>query len=399
MASKPAIRLPPMAPFPESSWRAQMAPEEWVACLDAWISLAEAHLHYTSSEFEQISARNESVTTFLISYVAEMARLPNMEYLGDFSRAKSLRKACFFLSKQLLDTVPAPERLLAWDFLADFCKVYGKTYSTKLVAAVWAKSSKVLESSLNALKSCLTRQLEMDIDDNPTKLEQKLKKLNHLLYVSPETATLFMSGSDFVDALVSCYKFASPTLRKAIISTTYLCLIGLTDRSNPKFSLLTDQLFALSVIAGASEKAPVNANNSLVSGLVSETPILKQIMRRVEAGGTGLGRVKPVVKTLENFRTTGKDRLSRPVKRINKGKGIAKGNGSDDESGDTAASQVNAHRASLISQIQDLFPDLGPGFIIKLLGEYNDDTEQVVSHLLENLLPSHLQQADRTEGL
>jgi activating signal cointegrator complex subunit 2 len=399
MASRPDITLLPIAPFPEAAWRAHMAPEEWVACLDAWISLAEAHLYLTSSEFELVSARNESVATFLISYMAEMARLPDIAYLGDLSRAKSLRKACFFLSKRLLDTVPAPERLHAWDFLANFCKVYGKTYSTKLVAAVWAQSSKILESSLNALKSSLTRQLEMGIDGKPTELEQKLKKLNHLLYASPETATLFMSGSDFVDALVTCYKFTSPTLRKAIISTTYLCLIGLTDRSNPKFSLLIDQLFALSATAGASRKALTNADSSLVVGLVSATPILKQIMQRVEAGGTGLGRVKLAITTLENFRTTKRGGLSRLVKRINKGKGIVQGNGSDGESGETAASQVDVHRMSLISQIQDLFPDLGPGFVTELLGEYNDDTEQVISHLLEDALPPHLQQADRTEEL
>jgi len=54
---------------------------------------------------------------------------------------------------------------------------------------------------------------------------------------------------------------------------------------------------------------------------------------------------------------------------------------------------------SLITQVQDLFPDLGAGFIHKLLEEYHDDAEQVTAHLLDDSLPAHLQSADRSEPL
>jgi len=54
---------------------------------------------------------------------------------------------------------------------------------------------------------------------------------------------------------------------------------------------------------------------------------------------------------------------------------------------------------SMITQIQDLFPDLGSGFVHKLLNEYNDNIEQVTAHLLEDDLPPHLQSLDRTETL
>ena len=53
----------------------------------------------------------------------------------------------------------------------------------------------------------------------------------------------------------------------------------------------------------------------------------------------------------------------------------------------------------MITQIQDLFPDLGAGFIVKCLYEYNDDIEQVTAHLLEESLPPHLAEADRSEKL
>lgn len=54
---------------------------------------------------------------------------------------------------------------------------------------------------------------------------------------------------------------------------------------------------------------------------------------------------------------------------------------------------------SIVTQIQDLFPDLGAGFIVKCLDEYNDDIEQVTAHLLEDSLPAHLAAADRSEKL
>jgi activating signal cointegrator complex subunit 2 len=54
---------------------------------------------------------------------------------------------------------------------------------------------------------------------------------------------------------------------------------------------------------------------------------------------------------------------------------------------------------SIISQIQDLFPDLGASFIVKCLDEYNDDIEQVTAHLLEDSLSPYLSEADRSEKL
>jgi len=52
---------------------------------------------------------------------------------------------------------------------------------------------------------------------------------------------------------------------------------------------------------------------------------------------------------------------------------------------------------SLVTQVQDLFPDLGSGFVLKLLDEYNDDVEHVTTHLLDDSLPPHLQLVDRKE--
>ena len=76
-----------------------------------------------------------------------------------------------------------------------------------------------------------------------------------------------------------------------------------------------------------------------------------------------------------------------------------KGKGKETAPADGFESQVHIHSASLISQVQDIFPDLGSGFIAKLLDEFNNDTEQVIAHLLEDSLPAHLHGADRSETL
>ncbi|RUS19929.1 hypothetical protein BC937DRAFT_86700 [Endogone sp. FLAS-F59071] len=54
------------------------------------------------------------------------------------------------------------------------------------------------------------------------------------------------------------------------------------------------------------------------------------------------------------------------------------------------------HRSSLISQVQDLFPDLGEGFIEACLIVNGDDAEAVTNQLLENALPKEVANLDRS---
>ncbi|KAG0290567.1 hypothetical protein BGZ96_005961 [Linnemannia gamsii] len=53
-------------------------------------------------------------------------------------------------------------------------------------------------------------------------------------------------------------------------------------------------------------------------------------------------------------------------------------------------------RTLLISQLQDLFPDLGDGFLEACLISFKDDPESVTMHLLEEDLPSDLATMDRS---
>lgn len=51
---------------------------------------------------------------------------------------------------------------------------------------------------------------------------------------------------------------------------------------------------------------------------------------------------------------------------------------------------------SLISQVKDLLPDLGEGFILACLEEYSYNTEQVINNILEDKLVPYLDKLDRT---
>lgn len=387
-----------MAPFPSSSWRLHIVPEEWAACLDAWVLLAEAHFSFSSVDFARLSAKDESLAIFLVSYMAEAASSTDSSSIKEATNFRKLRKSSFLLSNRLLGLDLPPEVLLQWGFLADLSKVYGQSLSHKLLADVWARSSKVLEPSLRTAKISFIKQLEAGLKGDPVALEKQLKRLNHLLHTSPDTAIFFMEGSDFLDGLINCYKLMNPPLRGAILTTAYLCILGLTEGVNPNISHLTDQLYALKAAAEAHKTGPTNVNDSLVPELITATPILKQIQERIESGSSGSGRITAVISSLQTFRKAGvNSKPKRLIKRkINKGKFVAK---DSNDFGHGGGREVHVHQMSLISQVQDLFPDLGSGFVAKLLDEYNDETEQVIAHLLEESLPLYLADADRNETL
>lgn len=387
--------LPSMVPFPAATWRNHLVPDEWDACLDAWLVLAEAHLSLSDQKFSQISRRDESLVAFLVSYAQEQPLSHQSQTSSQSPRMKYLRKQCYLLAMRLIDG-DASEELLNWSFMTDLARVYGRKYGCRLVTLAWTKHASSLEKSMASLKGSLIKELDDGIKGDLKLAEVQLKQLNRLLHISPETASFFMAGSDFLDSLITCYKLMNPPLRNAIISTTYLCLIGLAGGARPQYSTLIDQLYSLQSAAESHKAGPTNINDSMVAELVTVTPILNVVERKLDANASGSNRAKTVLKTLGAFRKAGgSGKPQRIIRRkLNKGKEAATHSDRVHKNG-----QIHVHRSSLISQVQDLFPDLGSGFIMKLLDEYNEDVEQVTARLLEESLPPHFQSADRSEEL
>jgi len=389
-----ATKLPAFALFPLASWREQLPPNEWVACLDAWLALVDSHLSLSQNEFTNISTKDESLATFLASFVRETA-LGGAGILGSSQSAKRLLKDVFLLASQLLQSTSPPSGLAEWEFLADLSRVYGKKKTEALVSHLTGPAQAQLDTSLASLKKFLIKNLDAGIQGGDLRaIEEQLDRVGDLIHSSPSVAGFFLAGDDFLDGLISCFKVMNPPLRKVIISTTYLCLIGLAE--GQKMSALTDQLYSLKT-AGATHKAgPLNINDSLVAELVTSTPVLQQLQRKLEDSGNTSSRTKSILTELGTFRKlgAGMPRPKRFIKRkIDKGKGLASHEDAQIQQ------EIHIHLMSQISQIQDLFPDLGSGFIAKLLDEYADNTEQVISHLLEDSLPPHLHSASRTEQL
>lgn len=384
-----------MIPFPEASWKDHLVPEEWEACLDSWILLAETHLSLSAQDFGHISSGDKSLPEFLTSFASEISSSHDPSQPDQ--RMRQLRKQSFLLAYKLLEIDPTPESLLRWEFLADICKIYSKSYAYQLVALAWKQHSSALELSMSLIKASLTKELDAGLKGDLKTAEMQLKRLNHLLHVSSEACEFFIAGSDFLDSLINCYKLMNPPLRKAILSTTYLCHIGLTAGEKPKFSTLVDQLYSLKSAAEAHKAGPTSANDSLVAELVTSTPLLKQVQHHIDASGSEPNRAKTVISSLEAFKMPGSSSRDAWLakRKLDKGKGKAINN--NDGYGEKLTMHI--HRMSLVSQVQDLFPDLGSGSVVKLLDEYNDDVEQVVAHLLEGSLPAHLENGNRTEVL
>ncbi|KAJ4421904.1 hypothetical protein N0V82_003401 [Gnomoniopsis sp. IMI 355080] len=385
--------LPPFAPFPTAAWKELLSIDDWNAALGGWISLAEAHLSLNDSTFDQKTLRDESVPVFLSSFMRQVAARGS-SILGTSVPARVLLKDCFLLVSKIIRHPSSPLELLQWEFLSDFSRVYCMSLSKKRVGEVLShlNSQDAVETSLAAVKKFLIKNLDEGIQGDLKSVEDRLGRLNYLISASPSTATFFLAGSEFLDGLITCYTVMNPPLRKVIITTTYLTFMGLAEGS--KYSILTDQLYSLKTAAEAHKAGPLNANDCLVRELVSTTPLIQQIERNIEAAGTNNTRIKNVLRDLAAWKKSGATvRPKRLIKRkIDKGKGVSLGNGDEDQ-------EIHIHRMSKISQIQDIFPDLGAGFVARLLDEYGEDTEEVTAHLLEDSLPSHLKEANRSEQL
>ncbi|KAG9241004.1 hypothetical protein BJ878DRAFT_522912 [Calycina marina] len=397
--------LPPIAAFPEVAWRYNQVPEEWEAALDSWIILIEAHLSLPDSIFLGVSVTDETLSAFLRSFVAELSLSRDTLPLRDVKKTARLRKQCYILLGRLLTAKTTENHaLLRWEILADISAAYGNENGRRLMFETWNRHTQFLELSLGEFKKNLTSQLEVDLDRDWREVTGTLQHISKLLRASPEAAELFMAGSDFLDALLSGYAGVfDPTFRETLVEMTYYCLLGLTNGDRPKYGLLLDQLYSLKTATEARKTsystAQFSLKDSLVAHLVAETNILAVLRERLGTNNATLQRSSAVLDAFANFQKLGGRphsntwRVSKPKRKLDKGKEKATAEA------DGLHEQVHIHAASLITQVQDIFPELGSGFVAKLLDEYNNGTEQVIAHLLEDSLPSYLASADRSEAL
>jgi activating signal cointegrator complex subunit 2 len=368
------MSLPSLAPIPPANVRLSLEHAEWEACLDAWFALAELHM-------KTRLYNTTPVSTFLQSYYHELAHLDPNDATLRSPKADSLRKIAFALTRKACSEAGDVEELLQWEFLSNFCRVHVKsTRLPELLANLWRSKPDDLQMVLQKRKDALITMLD---SATPDVAEVTLGQLAPIMRVSPETAIYFMTGTDLVDSMISGYgKAGADKTRKAISMTVYLGLVACVAGETPNFSLLSDHLYTLK--SQGESKPPYQA---LVADAVTNTPLLAKLRR--SASEKAPDRLIKLLDSLETFRSPSIARPKKHTRRKASSKGKARQTREDHE--------IHIHRMSYVTQVQDLFPDLGAGFVMKLLDEYNDDVEQVTAHLLDDSLPPHLQSLDRSE--
>lgn len=352
-------------------------PEEWQICLDSWLLLAQNHLLMSTKEFCLKFTKDPSLVQFLVSYAK------NSEATD--AKESELRRRCFLLFHRVLNEVrPVPDTLLDWACLADLSRIYAKTkVLSQLLIHVWRQEALDERLPMRNHKSRLAIELEHDPPGGD--LEEVLASVVALLRACYPYGQFLMLGSDLIDAFTTAYKNVKTKDTKHKITTvTYFNLVSLMEPDRPRISTLLDHLYSLKASA---------VSDSLLVELIASTPLLRKMEELIS--GPEATRAKSLIESLKPFEISPDGRPKKPIRRkIDKGKQKDREQYGHDSSGG-----IHVHKLSLLAQVQDLFPDLGSAFIVKLLDEYNDDTEQVTAHLLDDSLPQHLNALDRTENL
>lgn len=371
------MNLPPLAPVPPVNIQKDLLPEEWEICMDSWILLAQSYLFTPTEKFVSKVVKDPSLPQFLISYVKNVPTSP-------FTKAGQLRKRAFLLLHRVFVEVKTiPGALLDWNYWVDLSRVYANSkVLSNLLNEIWVRENMDKNTSMARYKSALIRALEVD-HMNP-ELEELLEKTLVILQSCYSYGQFLMLGSDLIDALSASY-VKKPRLQKNVVTVTYVSLMSLTSLERPTVSSLLDHLYSL--------KPVTPTGDFLLKGLINSTPLMAKMRARLS--GQENGRADSLMDSLQKFEKISDGRVKKPIRRkIDKGKGKEAATHNSESSAD-----IHVHKLSLVSQIQDLFPDLGSGFVTKLLDEYDDDTEQITAHLLDDNLPEHLRNADRSEAL
>ncbi|TKA70041.1 hypothetical protein B0A55_07904 [Friedmanniomyces simplex] len=373
------MALPPLAPLPPSNIRLSIAPEEWTACLEAWITLAEANLRLPSKQFASAASENGSLASFVPSFYRELVSGGPADDTLSGPKRRELQKTCFTLFDRMVADDVTPPALLSWNFLADVCLAHIRSVAlSRLMNRLWKRKATVLEPTLQKRKEHITSTLD---SAHPAAAIDDLTPLAPILRASADVGAFFITGSDFLDSLTSSYpKLLESEQRKALTTTAYTCLTSLVKLEHANISALSDSLYGLKRQVDGQVGTP-----TLLSDLVTNTPLLTKLRRSVSEKAAG--RLMKLLDTLETYRMPSITRPRTYPRRTNKGKGKAQ----------HIDGEMRMHQMSLVTQIQDLFPDLGSGFVLKLLDEYDENVEQVTAHLLDDSLPAHLQALDRME--
>jgi activating signal cointegrator complex subunit 2 len=391
--------LPPLAQFPSQSIISSILPEEWQACLDAWIFAVEFRLRLLPDHFRhfQLSLIASGIP-FLLSYYRQWDYDPKLDaaYRPGDGKELRLHRQCFLLSRRLLTETDPPYDCSSKDLFALIANVslaLGTTTSWKETLKIaWKRSKDQIAAAIETCKSSLISELPGSLTIPSDSVLLDIRRATALAKALPEAGEYLMTGSDYLDSLASGYP-ASPStsrgpqaleLSNALTENIFVCFRSLMISDPPHTSLLLDHLYSLKATADRITKANPDYQ-TILSSLVCLTSFLKHL--HVFTSTHEQKRGSTLVKSLYSYRELKVHLHPTPVKKRSK---VQKGKAKAAPDGD-----MHIHQASRISQIHDLFPDLSSAYIIRLLDHFSDDIEAVTAALLEpDSLPADLQNRD-----
>lgn len=384
--------LPPLAPVPPSAVRATLQQVEWEACIDAWAMLLGIRIDSPSKTFQDVIPKDESAVLFLSSFYNQLATSGEAGLkLGP--KGRTLRKLSFLLTRRiLLDLSSPPADLLSWNFLGNLCCCYPSSAALKrLLSDAWDKHHGTITASVEKAKSSIIKQLMNKKTAETSAVNADICTLTILASTLPACGQVLMAGSDYLDTFSDAYE-AQPreSLRRVFVANVYVGLMSLL-KSKPNLSSLLDQLFGLKATAGV-DTPKTRKEATLLSDLICSSDLLARLEKYLSDHPQKRGQ--DLVSSLRAYQTKSRvfhHRYQKKKNTIEKGK--------DRDLSVSGGEELHAHRMSLVTQIQDLFPDLGSGYVVRLLDYYGDNPETVVAHLLDSSLSPELQSLDQTEDL
>lgn len=368
--SKLATKLPPLPAYPPQNIQSNLPPAEWQACLEGWIVSIEVRLRLTDKDFETISQADVG-TTFLISYLQQHTG-PGEEVIG--SKDAKLRHRCYSLLKRIVSTaVLQMAHGPFFDLLGMGSMAFSKSKDWRSALSTrWQLDQKELRKVLKAEKALLVSGKHLG---NDAVLRQK--KMAAFVRCLPDAAAVMMAGADYLDTLIELYNHGSSDLSRAVTENCYYCLLGLLMRKQT--TLLLDNLYHMKSTADQQKRTHAG-HSTLLSSLLCTTSYLHHLRSNAEL----LKRQQTLVSELESYRQSMLHFHPSTKTSLRRSKGKSKQT--------QAGSDMHLHRASQISQVHELFPDLQTGYILKLLDHYSDSVENVIAALLEpTSLPAELQ--------
>jgi activating signal cointegrator complex subunit 2 len=390
--------IPTLPEYPGQIFIAKLPPDEWQACLNLWIYSVEYRLRVSADAFRALETSDASSgLPFLLSYLCSSSENASDDNQSSASEVK-LRKSCHLLLRRL-----CLESSLLHDL--DPFRLYEVLSAGSTVfrrAPKWPETlglmSKKAPKEVIAAYGAGLHTIEQDLSSNDPafpKTFSTMRKAGDLLVAAPQAGVLFMTGTDYLETLIRCYddSVVTPPAEKVAMFVTehaYICLRSLMRDTPSKMSMLLDHLYSLKASADTITKINLQ-QPTLLSNLVCLTTLLRNL--DISLGNTPNARGQKMLASLQEYRQmTLHLHPQTPRQRIISRKGKGKQGPNND---------MHIHKASQISQIHELFPDLPTPYVLGLLDYYSDNVEQVIGTLLEpDSLPSGLQgptKEDETE--